>query len=147
MNQDEKRTILLVEDEPLIAMSESLTLEKGGFAVTIARTGENAIECVRVCSKMDLILMDIDLGPGLDGVETARTILREHEIPIVFLSSRTETAIVEKTDGITSYGYITKNSDDTGLLVSIRTALGLFEARRDINEQSARIPSNHEETT
>ena len=147
MNAGNKRTILLVEDEPLIAMGESVTLEKGGYAVTIAKTGENAIECVRDGSNIDLILMDIDLGPGLDGAETARIILHEKQIPVVFLSSRTETAIVEKTEGITSYGYITKNTDETVLLVSIKTAFSLFEARRGINGQSTRIASNHEETT
>ena len=59
---------------------------------------------------LDLILMDIDLGKGMDGTEAAQIILHNREIPIVFLSNHTEKEIVNKTEKITSYGYVVKNA-------------------------------------
>ncbi|XDD41899.1 PAS domain S-box protein [Leptospira sp. WS60.C2] len=123
------KSILLVEDEAILALYEKNQLEQGGYQVTHVYTGENAIQLVtRQLHPFDLILMDIDLGKGLDGTETATQILNFKEIPIVFLSSHTEREIVKKTESITSYGYVVKNSGFTVLDASIKMAFKLFEA-------------------
>ncbi|HDQ13392.1 MAG TPA: response regulator [Sediminispirochaeta sp.] len=124
--------ILLVEDEALIVMSEVRTLERHGFEVRVVRHGEQAVEIVGSEEGVDLnlVLMDIDLGPGMDGTEAAVQILKKRDLPIVFLSSHTEPEVVEKTEGITSYGYIVKNSGDTVLIASIKMAFRLFEAKK-----------------
>ena len=127
------KTILLVEDEIIIAMMELKLLEKEGYRVMHAANGEEAIDIVNN-TPIDLILMDIDLGKGMDGTETAREILRIHNLPIVFLSSRTEKDIVQKTEVITSYGYIMKNSGIIVMDASIKMAFKLHEA----NERTQR---------
>jgi PAS domain S-box-containing protein len=139
-----KQTILLVEDEALIAMAEKMMLERNGYLVVTASTGEKAIAAVEENRAISLVLMDIDLGPGIDGTEAAEKILAERQIPVVFLSSHTEPAIVEKTEGITSYGYIVKNSGDTVLLASIRMAFRLYAAHRDIARQSMEMEATNE---
>ena len=128
MNSKNKKTILLVEDEPVTAKSGKNTLQKFGYSVIHAHSGEEAIELFNNNSAIDLILMDIDLGEGLDGTATAITILKKRSIPIVFLSSHIETEIVEKTEKITSYGYVVKNSGVTVLDASIKMAFRLFES-------------------
>ncbi|MBL0953208.1 MAG: PAS domain S-box protein [Leptospira sp.] len=123
------KSILLVEDEAILALYEKNQLEQGGYKVTHVPSGENAIQLViKEDNPFDLILMDIDLGKGLDGTETATHILNHKEIPIVFLSSHTEREIVKKTESITSYGYVVKNSGFTVLDASIKMAFKLFEA-------------------
>lgn len=123
------KSILLVEDEAILALYEKNQLEQGGYKVTHVSCGENAIQLViKEENPFDLILMDIDLGKGLDGTETATHILNHKEIPIVFLSSHTEREIVKKTESITSYGYVVKNSGFTVLDASIKMAFKLFEA-------------------
>ncbi|GBF41712.1 signal transduction histidine kinase [Leptospira ellinghausenii] len=123
------KSILLVEDEAILALYEKKQLEQGGYKVTHVPSGENAIQLViKDDNPFDLILMDIDLGKGLDGTETATHILNHREIPIVFLSSHTEREIVKKTETITSYGYVVKNSGFTVLDASIKMAFKLFEA-------------------
>lgn len=123
------KSILLVEDEAILALYEKNQLEQGGYKVTHVPSGENAIQLViKDENPFDLILMDIDLGKGLDGTETATHILNHKEIPIVFLSSHTEREIVKKTESITSYGYVVKNSGFTVLDASIKMAFKLFEA-------------------
>lgn len=123
------KKILLVEDEALIAMNEAQTLKKHGYEVVTAYNAKKSIEAVDSDPEISLILMDIDLGKGMDGTEAAEQILNKKDIPVVFLSSHTEPEIVERTENITSYGYVVKNSGDTVLLASIKMAFRLFDAR------------------
>ena len=134
MSQENKKNILLVEDEALIAMAEKMELEKAGYSVIHAINGEKSLEYADE-HKIDLILMDIDLGTGIDGTVAAQRILENHDIPIAFLSSHTEPEIVEKTEGITSYGYIVKNTGKTVLLAAIKMAFRLFEAKQQIKDR------------
>jgi PAS domain S-box-containing protein len=130
MTAGKNKTILLVEDELIIALSEQKALEKYGYIVLTACSGEDALVLLQAGSAIDLVLMDIDLGSGAGGPETAQAILREFTIPIVFLSSHMEPEIVERTESITSYGYVVKSSSITALDASIKMAFKLFEANR-----------------
>ena len=139
-------TILLVEDEFILATDEALVLEGFGYKVLAAHNGEEAVSMTLGDPDIDLILMDIDLGKGMDGTEAARKILDNREIPIVFLSSHTEKEIVDRTEKITSYGYIVKNSGETILNASIKMAFRLFaahmrerEAHRALRESEMRF--------
>jgi PAS domain S-box-containing protein len=126
-----KKTILLVEDEALISMAESRLLKDEGYDVIQAFHGKGAVEAVRASGKkIDLVLMDIDLGQGMDGTQAAEEILTEHDLPILFLSSHTEKEIVDRTEKITSYGYVVKDSGSVVLLASIKMAFRLHEAHR-----------------
>ncbi|HOP31507.1 MAG TPA: response regulator, partial [Spirochaetota bacterium] len=145
MNNYAGKTILLVEDEPVILLIQSSILKKNGFNVISAISGKEAIELVRGEENIDLVLMDIDLGKGMDGTETAGVILKERDIPVLFLSSHTEPEIVEKTEGITSYGYVVKNSGDTVLLASIKMAFRLHDERMIVKRQSEKLQSLNEE--
>ena len=128
MNSENKKTILLVEDEALIAIMEKKLLEKKGYTVHTISTGEKAVETIiENILPVDLILMDIDLGSGIDGTVAAAQILDHKDIPVVFLSSHTEPEVVEKTEKITSYGYVVKNSGIIVLDASIKMAFRLFD--------------------
>lgn len=106
MSDDQRKRIVLVEDEALIAMVERRTLESAGYNVKVVRSGVGAIQLIeeqqRAGDLPDLLLMDIDLGAGIDGTEAAQRILQTVELPIVFLSSHTEPGIVARTERITS---------------------------------------------
>lgn len=140
-----RKKILLVEDEPINARVSKRTLEKYGYEVIHSKTGEKAVEIVNSSPGIDLILMDIDLGDGIDGTETAEIILKEHDIPLVFLSSHTEPEIVNKTEKITSYGYIVKNTGETVLIASMKMAFRLFEARKNEEEKERWLSEKNEE--
>jgi len=129
-----QKTILLVEDDNLTSGLQGDILKTYGYHILLANSGENAIETIKNVLEIDLVLMDIDLGKGIDGAQTAEIILKIREIPIVFLSSHTEPEIVEKIDKITSYGYVQKISNITVLNASIKMAFRLFEAKRQIIE-------------
>ena len=144
MKDGEKKLLLLVEDEVLIALNEKMSLEKYGYSVITVTNGGEAIETVKATPEIDLILMDIDLGNGADGTNIAEIILKEHEIPIVFLSSHTEPEIVAKTEKITSYGYVVKDSNITVLDTSIKMAFKLFSAKKEIHQQNMLIKAGNE---
>ena len=130
----EQKTILLVEDVALIALTETHMIKTFGYAVVTARTGEAAVELALKDPAISLILMDIDLGEGIDGTEAARRILRVRQVPIVFLTSHAEREMVERVRGITRYGYVLKDSGEFVLRSSIEMAFELFEANLKASE-------------
>ncbi len=133
----EKMKILLVEDEALIAINTASKIEELGYDVSYAISGSKAmIHCNN--NDVDLILMDIDLGNSSDGVTIAQNILKLYDIPIVFMSSHTETKIIARTEEVTSYGYIVKGSNINVVGVAIKMALKLFNAHTKLNASEHR---------
>jgi PAS domain S-box-containing protein len=129
------KTILLVEDEAIIALAEAASIKRFGYDVVPAYSGEDAVKAAAEDATISLILMDIDLGKGIDGTEAARRILLGRNLPIVFLTSHSEREMVEKVRGITRYGYVIKNSGDFVLQSSIEMAFELFEALEKTKEK------------
>jgi len=132
MKNIDTNTILLVEDEAIIAMNQEQTLKKHGYNVVKAFSGEKALEKISADTSIFLILMDIDLGKGMDGTETASEILKENDVPIVFLTSHSEKEYVEKVKKITKYGYVLKNSGEFVLIESIHMARELYSANKKL---------------
>ena len=132
-----KKSILLVEDDYITAKLETKVLQSFGYEVITAGSGEKAVSIATGDNNIDLILMDIDLGMGMNGPEAAAEILRVKTVPIVFLTSHAEQEMVEKVRGITRYGYVIKNSGNFVLQSSIEMAFALYEAYE--REQLARV--------
>jgi CheY-like chemotaxis protein len=130
LTKNKNITILLVEDDILIARLEKRQLENKKYQVVHVKSGEEAIENIfKKKESYDCILMDIDLGDGMNGSETSRQILKEIDVPIIFLSSNPENDIInkfDKTEIINSYGIVLKNSGIIILDISIKIALRLF---------------------
>lgn len=135
MNGTSKKTILLVEHEVLTEDEETRIIEQLGYDVITAHSGEKAYEMVLTNKKINLILMDANLNNGLDGPETARKILKERNIPIIFQAANLEKENVERIRKITPYGYIVKNSGSYILNNSIELAFKLFEITKKSGTQ------------
>ena len=134
-----RNKILLVEDEVLIAFAEAASIKGFGYEVLTAVSGEEAVELVEKDGQISLVLMDIDLGRGIDGPEAARQILEKRKLPIVFLTSHGERDFVDRVKKLTRYGYIIKNSGDFVLRSSIEMAFELFEANQSANLRELRL--------
>jgi len=126
---DGEKTVLLVEDEAILALSEAKILAKNGYKVITAYSGAKAVDAVERSPEISLVLMDINLGDGIDGTQAAAMILERRDLPLIFLSSHTESEVVRKTEGITSCGYIVKNSGEMVLVASMKMAFRLYDAR------------------
>jgi DNA-binding response OmpR family regulator len=87
---DNRRRVLLIEDDPDIAEAITYQLEKVGLQVRVARTGEEGLEAVR--RGVDLVLLDLNL-PGIDGLEVCRMIRRQQttaHVPIIMVTARAD---------------------------------------------------------
>ncbi|MBU4199011.1 MAG: PAS domain S-box protein [Verrucomicrobia bacterium] len=139
MKNQEPKTILLVEDDAVTAMIEVIQLKSFGYDVVAATFGKEAVEIATGNDKIDLVLMDINLGSGMDGTEAARQILGKRHLPIVFLTSHSEKEYVERVKAITRYGYIIKNSGDFVIQSSIEMAFELFEANETLRKSEEKF--------
>ncbi len=90
LSEIEKQTsarILIIEDEPIIAMDiESIVLELGHTSLGIADTREIAVRLAKD-ERPDLILSDIQLADGSSGVDAAKEILDQYSVPIIFITA------------------------------------------------------------
>jgi PAS domain S-box-containing protein len=141
------RTVLLVEDEAIIALAQAEILTQAGYRVLTVGSGEEAVATVLSEPEIDLVLMDIDLGAGMDGTDAARRILAGREIPVVFLTSHTEREYVERAKSVSSYGYVVKNTGEFVLIESIEMALRLFEAQASLESRERALEERVKELT
>lgn len=116
--------ILIVEDEPNVASSIELLLQRAGYQTTVAHDGPAAMAAVRMAT-FDLVLLDLNLGdPLLDGLAVCREIraLADY-MPIIMLTVRDSSA--DKVIGLEvgADDYVTKPFDERELLARIRSTL------------------------
>ena len=126
--ENQKKTILLVEDNNMAVLVETKILDRFGYNVVVAKTGEEAVQVAISNEQISLVLMDIELGAGIDGAEATKQILLKRNLPVVFLTEHTEKEYADRIRGIAGYGYVPKSSGGIVLQSSIEMALSLFEA-------------------
>jgi signal transduction histidine kinase len=125
-------SVLIVEDENIVALDMKYRLENLGYAVCcIVATGESAIAESRA-RKPDLVLMDIQLKGVMDGVEAASQIRRESEIPIVFVTAYADDATLDRVKLAGAYGYIVKPYHEREIRITIELALSKYRYEKDL---------------
>jgi len=123
--------ILVVDDEYLIRWTLQQNLEKEGYEVILAETGEEALEKVKE-EALDLALLDIKL-PGMDGYEVLEKALKIDEgiIPIM-ITAFDEVEKVVKAMRLGAFDYITKPFDFSKVHLSIQKALETSQLKREV---------------
>jgi CheY-like chemotaxis protein len=120
-------SIFIVEDEGLIALHLFELLEKAGYRIAgTAYSGEVALRDIGKSPLPDLILMDIALAGVIDGIETARRIRQQYDIPIIYLTAFSNPSRVEEAKEVSPYGYLMKPVMKDDLLDTIRS---VFDSR------------------
>ena len=119
----EQIKILIVEDEPILALDLAKKLRKLGYEIIdIVSTGELAVNLVKQ-TQLDLIFMDIKLKGAIDGIETATQILQLKDIPIVYLTGYVDEETVERAEHSGCYGYMLKPCKPIELYATIKIVL------------------------
>lgn len=115
--------ILIVEDEPILAMAMEIKLKKLGFGVSgIATTPDNAILHTHNFYP-DLAIVDINLNASKTGIDVASYIWKNFNIPIIFLTSYYNDKILNQAMEAEPYGYLIKPCRNEELKVAINTAI------------------------
>ncbi|MCX7833545.1 MAG: hybrid sensor histidine kinase/response regulator [Ignavibacteria bacterium] len=132
--------VLIVDDLPQNIEVLGNILSNRGVKIAIALNGQQAIN-IATKKKPDLILLDVAM-PEMDGFEVCK-ILKENpetrEIPIIFLTAKTETDDIVKGFEIGAVDYITKPFKTAELLARVRTHLELKRSRDLITQQIAQL--------
>lgn len=121
---EQKKTILVIEDEEDILALLQFNMIKAGYNVICASHGEDALQAVTL-KKPDLILLDLML-PGIDGLEICRRLRADEttrEIPIIMLTARGEEADVVTGLELGADDYVTKPFSIKVLLARVQTVL------------------------
>ncbi|AUD01840.1 response regulator [Spirosoma pollinicola] len=121
MNSDERIHILIVEDEGILAMELSDSLEADGyFIVGIANNGRKALDLFQR-QRVDLLLCDVTIKGDWDGIETVRRMTAERPIPVIYLTALTDRETLERAKQTYPAAYVNKPYQ----LASLRTAIEL----------------------
>jgi two-component system, OmpR family, alkaline phosphatase synthesis response regulator PhoP len=115
------QTVLIVEDEPQIAQILRDYLEHAGFDVAVAATGPAALDRAREHTPALLIL---DLGlPGMDGLEVARRVRRDTDVPIIMLTARVDESDRLRGLDVGADDYVTKPFSPREVVARVRAVL------------------------
>ncbi len=119
-----KFTILVVEDEVIVANDISRSLKKflTNVSVLISPNGETALQ-VAEKNHPDIILMDIKLKGKMDGIETAKIMKSRFNIPVLYLTSFADNKTLQRAKLTEPYGYLLKPFDELTLNASIEMAI------------------------
>ena len=132
------KRILVVDDEPPIQRILKRNLTVGGYEVLVADNGKQAVEMVRL-HQPDLVLLDIYLPGGMDGVDVCVHIRKFTQTPIIVLS-----AVTEEKQKITALDmgaddYLTKPFSNDELQARVRACLRRAGTREAANERDPEI--------
>jgi len=122
-----KVSILIVEDEALIAMELEEQLGRLGYSnISRVFTGEEAIKKTQE-NHPHLILMGISLGGEIDGLEASEVICTRSNIPVIYITGSSETTLqkrLQEANFTHTYSYIIKPFDEEQLREKIDAVLG-----------------------
>jgi hydrogenase-4 transcriptional activator len=130
---DSKHRILIIEDEALVARELKSRLTALGYEVVGVAYGRGGIQLAQE-TEPDLILTDIHLKNGEDGIEMAREIQANRDTPIVFLTAYSDEDTVSRAKAATPYGYIIKPVENRELQITIEMALYKFGIEKELKE-------------
>lgn len=140
MTTSDRRTIMVVDDEPHIVRFTAMNLQVEGYNVVTAENGAQALETLDAGQPVDLVVLDV-MMPEMDGFETLRRIRSESSVPVIFVTVRGDEADRVAGLDLGADDYITKPFSPRELASRIRA---LFR-RADLSALKAAEPPRLQE--
>jgi class 3 adenylate cyclase len=137
--------ILVVDDTPANIQVLSSTLKDKGYQISVATNGRQALEVVARL-RPHLILLDV-MMPEMDGFETCRRLKESaatNDIPVIFLTARTETTDIVNGFEVGAVDYVAKPFNAHELLARVNTHLTMDQLRRSLAGKNAELARAHE---
>jgi len=115
--------ILIVDDSPTASHMIKMYLESLDYSAPwMTNCAEAALKLVEDHSP-DLVLMDINLGEGMDGIDTAEVILNRHRIPVIYITAYSDEVTLDRAKDTIPFGFINKPLRIEDLKVNLEIAL------------------------
>ncbi|HEX5398983.1 MAG TPA: adenylate/guanylate cyclase domain-containing protein [Verrucomicrobiae bacterium] len=137
--------ILIVEDAPANIQTLAAILKEKGYQISVATNGRQALEALSKVQP-DLILLDV-MMPEMDGFETCRRLKAAEQwrhIPVIFLTSKTETTDIVQGFELGAVDYVAKPFNAHELLARVNTHLTMDELRRSLAAKNVELARAHE---
>jgi DNA-binding response OmpR family regulator len=126
---------LIVEDEALIAEELSERLSRLGFSVIATVDSADEGIAIATTERLDLILMDIRLKGEKDGVQAAKQIRQQVDVPIVYVTAYSDRQTVDRARGSEYDGYILKPFHNRELQTTVEVAMKRHAIRAKLKNQ------------
>ena len=134
-----KGDILVVEDESIVALDLKRCLQNLGYQVSrVASSGEKAVEMI-AAQKSDLVLMDIRLQGKMDGIEAAKAIHSDYDVPVIYLTAYADDQTLQSATAAVPYGYLLKPFDARELKTTIEVTLFKHKIEKELKESQERF--------
>ena len=115
--------ILIVDDDQTTSRVLELQLTKMGYSIVgIAKSADEALKYAKKFSPQ-LVLMDINLGQGMDGIETASAIIKDYEIPVIYITAYADDDTLGRAKETNPSGFINKPIRKNDLRANVEIAL------------------------
>jgi len=145
--QENKKKILIVDDVPKNIELAANILQTKNYNITFAKSGTIALEKVKSIG-FDLILLDV-MMPEMDGFEVCKILKEEpatKDIPVIFLTARSETENVVKGFELGAVDYVTKPFQTEELLARVKTHVDIREKLLEKKRIENQLAAYHSET-
>lgn len=121
-----KTTVLIVEDDPIIALEISHVMREAGYYIAgPAYTAARAVDLL-ASGIVNFAILDINLGGGQSGIEVANLIQRKYKIPYIFLTAFSDAHTLAAAQAHAPYGYLVKPFQPATLLSTTAIAISNF---------------------
>jgi len=133
--------VLIVDDTKTIVQILTMILKKEGFEVFTASSGEEALELLQNIS-VDTILLDIQMGKGIDGFETCKILKyqdKTRDIPVIFLTAFEDLETKLKGFEVGGVDFVAKSFDKTEILTRVKNQTKLFKLQNGLKSGLAYI--------
>jgi PAS domain S-box-containing protein len=127
-------TVAVIEDDVDLVRLLPKMIDTLGYQVAgVASNGEDALELIAE-ARPSLVLMDIHLAGGADGIDVAKTIRARHQVPVVFLTGFGDHETLERAKDAAPFGFILKPVALRDLEIGIEIALNRFQLENQVVE-------------
>jgi DNA-binding LytR/AlgR family response regulator len=131
--------ILIVEDEPIIGRDIAQRLKaRGHDVVGVARSSDEAMEQAHEL-RPNIVIMDIHLLDGHSGVDAAKRIRHELELPVIFLTANSDDDTLSKAKIAEPYGFVVKPFSDQALHTAIEIAMAKHDEEMKVRSEVERL--------
>lgn len=136
--------ILIAEDDQTSARLLEITLTRGGYIpIKTVASGPTAVE---VCGELhpDIVMMDINMPGSFDGIEAARRIYTDYNIPVVYITANSSDSIIKKALTTSPMGYVLKPFNREMLFTMIEISLYKHKIETELSQSQQQLNSTLE---